>query len=91
MFNKSKIVYFKDSYTGEYILEFQNLECKKRMETQKCRVCKIRMTVDSLTNEEVIHLNKINQLLTEVEQILAIHPKIEENYNMKSNNRPPSY
>jgi len=91
MFNKIKIVYFKDSYMREYILEFKNLEYKKIMETQKCRVRKIRMTVDSLTNEVVIHLNKINQLLTEVEQTLVIHPKIEENYNMKSNNSPHSY
>jgi len=46
---------------------------------QKCRVRKIRENVDSLTNEVVIHLNKINRILTEVEQALFKHPEIEEN------------
>ncbi len=57
------------------------------MEIQKCRVRKIRKTVDSLTNEMVSHLNKINRILTEVEQTFFNHPELE-NCNKKHNNKP---
>jgi len=60
-------------------LESKYLEYAKEMKMQKCRVRKIRENVDSLTNEVVIHLNKINRILTEVEQALFKHPEIEEN------------
>jgi len=60
-------------------LESKYLEYKKEMKIQKCNVRKIRENVDSLTNEVVIHLNKINRILTEVEQALFKHPEIEEN------------
>jgi len=60
-------------------LESKYLEYAKEMKIQKCRVRKIRENVDSLTNEVVIHLNKINRILTEVEQALFKHPEIEEN------------
>jgi SMC interacting uncharacterized protein involved in chromosome segregation len=49
-------------------LEYSRFESKNEIETQKDRVQKIRIVVDSLTNEVVAHLNKINRLLTEIEQ-----------------------
>jgi hypothetical protein len=57
-------------------LEHLNLESENEIEMQKRRVRKMRETVDSLTNEVVIHLNKINRILTEIEQALFKHPEI---------------
>jgi hypothetical protein len=59
-------------------LKSKYLECKKEIELQKNRIGKIRNTVNSLTNEVVNHLNKINRILTEVETTYN-HPDIEEN------------
>ena len=67
------------------------LEYKKEVGLQKCRIRKIRENIDSLTNDVVSHLNKINRILTEVEKTLSNHPEIEENCNLKPNSNSPSY
>ena len=61
------------------LLKCKNLKYKEEVEFQKNRIGKIRNTVNSLTNEVVSHLNKINRILTEVEKAIYKHPDIEEN------------
>ncbi|MCW4034680.1 MAG: hypothetical protein NWF03_04890 [Candidatus Bathyarchaeota archaeon] len=66
-------------------MESNVLEYEKKMNTQKSRVRGIRITVDSLTNEVIAHLNKINRLLTEIEQTLVEHPEIPESLCLANN------
>ena len=44
------------------------LESKRELEQHRLRIREIRKNVDSLTNEIVAHLNKINTLLKEIEK-----------------------
>ncbi len=43
-------------------------ESENEIEKQRWRIREIRKNVDSLTNEIVAHLNKINALLKEIEK-----------------------
>lgn len=61
-------------------MESKYLEYKNELELQKMRVRKIRKSVNSLTDEMVCHLNRINRVLTEFEKTLDNHPNIEEFY-----------
>ena len=61
---------------GGFYFKYDNMTCEKEMVTQKDRVIKIRKTVDSLTNEVIVHLNTINRLLTEIEHTLLDHAEI---------------
>ncbi|MFA5364858.1 MAG: hypothetical protein WC325_06725 [Candidatus Bathyarchaeia archaeon] len=54
------------------------MDYNHEIEQQKSRIKKIRENVDLLTNNVVTHLNEINRILTEIEQILFKHPPIEE-------------
>ena len=79
LFNKIEIVYINYNETGGYV--FLNSKCSEQIEAmdlQKVRVRKIRNTVNSLTDQVVTHLNKINRTLTEIEDALYKHPNIEE-------------
>ena len=43
-------------------------ESENEIEKQRLRIHEIRRNVDSLTNEVVTHLNKINAILKEIEK-----------------------
>ena len=79
MFNKYYILPLNNAILcgGMYFLVNILLKHEKEMEVQKQRIREIRKTVDSLTTEAVVHLNKINRILTEVEQTLFAHPDLE--------------
>jgi hypothetical protein len=79
LFNKIKIVHINYNENGGYV--FLHSNCSEHIETmelQKERVRKIRNTVNSLTDQVVTHLNKINRTLTEIENALHKHPNIKE-------------
>jgi len=50
---------------------------------KNCKIYSLRESLDSLTNEVITHLNKINRLLTEIES--EIYPTIMLKQNTTHN------
>jgi len=70
-----------------FTISFQGkILVKNRIKIQTCKIRSIRESVDSLTEDVITHLNKINRILTEIEQDLFEQPFQLKKARTKRNN-----